>query len=82
MTNVYAAPPPSAAELVKQARQALQQGNRTEARRLLHEAAQYYPHDYRVWLWLAGVAPTPQASLEYVQRAERLNPDEIGRAHV
>ncbi|NJN54037.1 MAG: tetratricopeptide repeat protein [Anaerolineae bacterium] len=67
-------PPLSTEELVHQARLAVKAGNRPEARRLLQEAARQSPQDYRIWLWLASVAATPQASLEYVQRAERLRP--------
>ena len=61
--------------LLKQAKTAVQQGNHTQARQLLHQAVRQDPQDYRGWLWLATVAPTPQASLEYVNRADRLAPN-------
>ena len=61
--------------LLKQAKTAVQQGNHTRARQLLHQAVRQDPQDYRGWLWLATVAPTPQASLEYVNRADRLAPN-------
>jgi hypothetical protein len=59
---------------MRQAREALQAGDRLQARQLLQQAARLHPQNYKVWLWLARVAPSPQASLEYVRRAEMLNP--------
>jgi lipoprotein-anchoring transpeptidase ErfK/SrfK len=61
--------------LLRQAKTAVQQGNPQQARRLLHQAVRQDPQDYRGWLWLATVAPTPQASLEYVNRADMLAPN-------
>ncbi len=61
--------------LLKQAKTAVQQNNPHEARRLLQQAIQQDPNDYRGWLWLATVAHSPQASLEYVKRAEMLAPN-------
>ncbi len=61
--------------LLQQAKTAVQQKNHAQARRLLQQAIQQDPQDYRGWLWLASVAPTPQASLEYVNRADMLAPN-------
>ncbi|WP_420643708.1 L,D-transpeptidase family protein [Candidatus Leptofilum sp.] len=61
--------------LLKQAKTAVQQKNQAQARRLLQQAVRQDPQDYRGWLWLASVAPTPQASLEYVNRADMLAPN-------
>ncbi|MBK8902370.1 MAG: L,D-transpeptidase family protein [Anaerolineaceae bacterium] len=61
--------------LLKQAKTAVQQQNHHEARRLLQQAVRQDPQDYRGWLWLATVAQSPQASLEYVSRAEMLAPN-------
>lgn len=72
-----AAPPYSTSidPLLRQAKTAVQQNNKHQARQLLQQAVQQDPNDYRGWLWLATVAPSPQASLEYVNRAEMLAPD-------
>ena len=61
--------------LLQEAKTAVQQQNHHEARRLLQQAVRQDPQDYRGWLWLATVAPSPQASLEYVNRAEMLAPN-------
>jgi lipoprotein-anchoring transpeptidase ErfK/SrfK len=61
--------------LLKQAKTAVQQQNLHEARHLLQQAVQQDPNDYRGWLWLATVAQSPQASLEYINRADRLAPN-------
>ena len=63
--------------LLQQAKTAVQQKNQAQARRLLHQAVRQDPQDYRGWLWLASVAPTPQASLEYVNRAGMLAPNNV-----
>lgn len=61
--------------LLNQAKTAVQQKDHAQARRLLQQAVRQDPQDYRGWLWLASVAPTPQASLEYVNRADMLAPN-------
>lgn len=63
--------------LLRQAKTAVQQQNFHEARRLLQEAVRQDPQDYRAWLWLATVAQSPHASLEYVHRAEMLAPGNV-----
>ncbi|MCP4360406.1 MAG: hypothetical protein GY796_20550, partial [Chloroflexi bacterium] len=74
MASYSARQPMSPAQLINQARQAIKQGQRQEAQRLLNEAARLEPDNEMIWLWLASVAPSPQLSLEYVQRAEAINP--------
>ncbi len=69
-------PTVSSDELVTQAATAVKQGQPNRARQLLQEAVRRDPQNYRAWLWLASIAPTPQASLDYVVRAEMLQPDE------
>lgn len=59
---------------VQQARLALKNGQKTEARTLLHQAIRQNPNDYQAWLLLGAAAPTPEKSLEYIQRAEMLEP--------
>lgn len=66
---------PSIDPLLHQAKTAVRQGNRQQARRLLQQAVRQDPQDFRGWLWLATVAHSPQASLEYVNRAEMLAPN-------
>lgn len=56
------------------ARQAIATGRVSEARRLLQSYVRRAPEDHHGWLWLAGVTSSPQASLEYLSRAERLKP--------
>ncbi len=57
-------------------RQAIEQGQHGRARRLLRDVLQHDPHNYRAWLWLAGITESAVASLEYVRRAHQLNPDD------
>lgn len=67
---------PKPEELIRQARQAIHTGNRPQARRLLQQAAQQDPQNVTIWLWLAKLAPTAPASLEYVRQAEKLKPND------
>lgn len=53
-------------QLLRQAKIAVQQGKRPQARQLIQQAVRQDPQDYRGWLWLATVAQSPQASLEYI----------------
>lgn len=62
--------------LLVAAQEAIQAGDKREARRLLEQAIRQSPDDYRAWLWLAGVSSSPQASLAYIQKAEALNPQD------
>jgi lipoprotein-anchoring transpeptidase ErfK/SrfK len=59
--------------LLKAAHQALKAGQKERARQLLQEASRRDPADHRPWLWLAGMAPTPEASLGYIAQAEARN---------
>ena len=61
--------------LLHQAKTAVQQNNRQLAQQLLQQAVRQDPQDYRGWLWLATVAQSPQASLDYINRAEMLAPN-------
>jgi lipoprotein-anchoring transpeptidase ErfK/SrfK len=55
------------------ARQAVQRGDRQEARRWAEKAAALAPESEEPWLLLAAIA-SPRASLEYLQRALQINP--------
>jgi uncharacterized membrane protein len=61
-------------QAMKAAKQAIKSGDKVRARQLLRQAARQDPGDHQVWLWLAGLAPSPQASLAYIQRAEAILP--------
>ena len=60
--------------LIPQAKEAIQNGDKRHARVLLQEAVRRDPNDDRGWLLLAGVTDSPEQSLDYIQRAEMLNP--------
>ena len=60
--------PVDAAAAVQAARNALQRGDRAEARRLAQQAAACAPDSEEPWLILAELA-SPRASLAYYQRA-------------
>jgi len=59
---------------VEKAREALRNGNRTEARQWAEHAASLAPEMEDPWLILAAVA-SPRASVEYMQRALSINPN-------
>ena len=62
--------------LIKQAREAIKADEKRQARLLLQQAVRENPEDYAAWLWLASVTPSPRASLEYVQHAQNLRPND------
>jgi len=62
-------------QLLQAAQEAIQAGRKQEARALLQQALRQNPKEYRAWLWLAGVTSSAQASLKYVERAEKLAPN-------
>ncbi len=59
---------------VEKAREALRNGNRTEARQWAEHAASLAPDMEDPWLILAAVA-SPRASVEYMGKALRINPN-------
>ena len=64
---------------VEKAREALRNGNRTEARQWAEHAASLEPQMEDPWLILAAVA-SPRASVEYMKTALKINPNSE-RAH-
>ncbi len=60
--------------LLKEARRALDAGDRSGARRLAQQAVALAPDQENPWLFLAAVSD-PQAGLRYVDRALKINPD-------
>ena len=65
--------PNPAGEALRQAYQALRQGDRRAARRWAERAAALAPEREDPWLILAALA-APEASLKYLQRALAINP--------
>ncbi len=59
---------------VEKAREALRNGNRTEARQWAEHAASLAPQMEDPWLILAAVA-SPSASVKYIQTALKINPN-------
>ncbi|HVN16029.1 MAG TPA: L,D-transpeptidase family protein [Anaerolineales bacterium] len=59
---------------IQNAREALQRGDRSEARHWAEEAARLAPKSEDPWLILAAVA-SPRSSVEYIQKALAINPD-------
>lgn len=64
---------PEVLPVLKAAHQAMKAGQKDRAQTLLQEASRLDPNDHRPWLWLAGLAPTPEASLRYIVEAEARN---------
>ena len=60
------------------AQEAIRAGDKQQARDLLSQELQRDPKNFRAWLWLAGLESSPQASLDYVRQAERLNSRDPG----
>jgi len=60
-------------QLLNNAYQALQRGDKREARRWAELAAEAFPELEDPWLFLAGVA-SPRASVAYIEKAFQINP--------
>jgi lipoprotein-anchoring transpeptidase ErfK/SrfK len=65
--------PRESKQIIRDAYQALRNGDRTTARRLAEQAAALTPHQEEPWLLLAAVA-SPEASLQYLNKALEINP--------
>ncbi|MBK8985823.1 MAG: L,D-transpeptidase family protein [Chloroflexi bacterium] len=62
--------------LYHQAQVALKNGQRPRAHALARQAVLQDPNDHRAWLLLAGLTADPSKSLDYVERAEMLRPND------
>jgi len=69
--------PVSVQQAIENARQAMQRGNRKDARRWAEKAAALAPDLEEPWLILAAVA-SPRASVAYLERVLEINPDSEG----
>lgn len=74
------APRDEALLAVQKAREALRDGDRSQARKWAERAAELAPNMEEPWLVLAAIA-SPRASLEYVQRALKINPESARARH-
>ena len=63
-------------QLTRQARAALKTGDKQKARVLSQQALRVDPQNHMAWMTLAVATPSPQAAMDYVQRAYRLQPDD------
>ena len=61
-------------KIIAQAREALKNGNMTEARQLAERAAEIAPQSEDPWLILAAVV-SPRESMKYIRRALEANPN-------
>jgi twitching motility two-component system response regulator PilG len=50
-------------------------GRKRTARRYLLDLARHEPENELAWLWLGGVAETPQDAVNYLERVLQLNPE-------
>lgn len=63
-------------QLTRQARAALKASDKAQARALAQQALRADPQNYMAWMTLAVATPSPQAAMDYVQRAYRIKPDD------
>jgi len=63
-------------QLTRQARVALKTGDKQQARSLAQQALRIDPQNHMAWMTLAVATPSPQAAMDYVQRAYRIQPDD------
>ncbi len=64
------------ADLLHQAKQAIKAKQKLPARRLLQQAILADPRDHRAWAWMAALAPSANAGMDYIRQAEKLAPDD------
>jgi lipoprotein-anchoring transpeptidase ErfK/SrfK len=65
----------AAFKTLEQAQSAMKSGDKATARQLARQAAQLAPELEEVWLMMAAVATKPEASLEYIHKAQQINPN-------
>jgi lipoprotein-anchoring transpeptidase ErfK/SrfK len=63
----------AAFKILEQAKSAMKSGDNPAARQLARQAAQLAPELEEAWLMMAALAK-PQASLEYLRKAQQINP--------
>jgi lipoprotein-anchoring transpeptidase ErfK/SrfK len=62
--------------LIRKARVAVKSGEKRLARKLLHQAIRQNVDDHVAWAWLAAATSSPEISLGYALRAEKLKPND------
>ena len=67
--------PESARKILLNAQQAMQRGDRQAARRWAEQAVALAPDSEEPWLFLAALA-SPRASVNYLERALKINPQQ------
>lgn len=72
----------NAERLIREAKRAIEQDRPHEARSLLQQAAEQTPTDPRIWLLLAGIAPSSRAREAYLQQAAALRQTKTNTAAV
>lgn len=66
---------PYVAKLFSSAQKAAKAGYKHKARQFLWEALRVAPDDPELWIWLAGVAPSPRACMTCLSQALSLDPN-------
>ena len=66
---------PGLVRLLREGMEAARKGDKAQARELLLQATEVDPTSEEAWLWLAGVAETPEDTELYLQTVLALNPD-------
>jgi hypothetical protein len=61
-------------QALERAREALDQGNKEAARKLLAEALRAHPRSETAWLWLSAVVDTPDQKRDCLERVLKINP--------
>jgi twitching motility two-component system response regulator PilG len=64
----------SATDLLREGIAAAKAGDKAQTRRLLREVTVLDPNNETAWLWLAGVAESPQEALDCLRRVLEINP--------
>jgi predicted Zn-dependent protease len=63
--------------IYEQARQAIEQGDKTRARDLLTRVLKEQPQNLEAWLWMSSVVGTPKEQIYCLQQAIRIDPQNL-----
>jgi lipoprotein-anchoring transpeptidase ErfK/SrfK len=67
---------PREKSLTESAHRAIDDGHYDDARRLLKALVRTDPENFRAWLWLAGLSPSPAECINYIEIAESIKPND------